>query len=268
MRLVYIGLLVSAVAAPCATQAQPSILGGAREDFRRYCAGCHGNQGDGEGENAQWIDPRPRDFTLATFKCRSTPSGSLPTDDDLFNTVRRGLVNSNMPSWRPLADDQLHQIVDYIKTFSPRWKTEKPGTPITVPPEIPVTADDILAGRALFQKMECWKCHGPEGRGNGPSASTLTDSKDQPIKPFNFAASARFKCGTTNQDLYKIFLTGLDGTPMPSFADNFHGDDAWHLVHFLRTLQQAESPEKVVWGQWVSTHQGQLKPIGPDGGGQ
>src|ERR1700694_3880343 len=57
---------------------------GAAMNYRRYCAGCHGTLGDGEGENAVWLDPKPRNFTLATFKCRSTPSGSLPTDEDLF----------------------------------------------------------------------------------------------------------------------------------------------------------------------------------------
>ena len=265
MRLLWITLVAGAVST---AHAQPSILGGTREDFRRYCSGCHGNAGDAQGENADYVDPKPRDFTLATFKCRSTPSGTLPTDDDLYRTIKRGIVNSNMPSWKPLPDETVMALVQYIKTFSPRWKTEKAGAPISIPAEPAVTTDDILAGRALFQKMECWKCHGPEGRGNGPSASTLTDSKDQPIKPFNFAASSRFKCGSTNEDLYKIFMTGLDGTPMPSFADNFKGDDAWHLVHFLRTLQQEERPEKVVWQQWLATHPGQLKPIGPDGSGQ
>ncbi|HWZ75519.1 MAG TPA: hypothetical protein VNX87_03225, partial [Candidatus Sulfotelmatobacter sp.] len=48
---------------------------------------------------------------------------------------------------------------------------------------------------------------------------------------------SRFKCGSTNADLYRIFMTGLDGTPMPSFADNIQPNDAWDLVHFLRTLQ-------------------------------
>jgi cytochrome c oxidase cbb3-type subunit 2 len=88
--------------------------------------------------------------------------------------------------------------------------------------------------------MECWKCHGQQGRGDGPSAATLTDSKDQPIRPYNFADArddSRFKCGGTNDDLYRIFMTGLDGTPMPSFADNIQPNDAWDLVHFLRTLQ-------------------------------
>src|SRR6266568_2985123 len=75
---------------------------------------------------------------------------------------------------------------------------------------------------------------------DGPSAATLTDSKDQPIRPYDFAGGgddSRFKCGSTNADVYKIFITGVDGTPMPSFADVIQPNDAWDLVHFLRTLQ-------------------------------
>src|SRR5271163_4152115 len=66
----------------------------AKYDYRRYCAGCHGDYGDANGENAIWLDPKPRDFTIATFKCRSTLTGTLPTDEDLFNTIGRGLDNS------------------------------------------------------------------------------------------------------------------------------------------------------------------------------
>ena len=79
-----------------------------------------------------------------------------------------------------------------------------------------------------------------QGKGDGPSAATLTDSKDQPIRPYNFASGgedSRFKCGSSNQDIYRIFMTGVDGTPMPSFADVIQPNDAWDLVHFLRTLQ-------------------------------
>ena len=60
--------------------------------------------------------------------------------------------------------------------------------------------------------------------------------------PYDFTTGERFKCGQSNQDLYRIFMTGLDGTPMPSFADDLKPDQAWNLVHFLRTLQV--SPEK------------------------
>ncbi len=212
----------------------------AKTPYRRYCAGCHGDMGDGNGENAVWIDPKPRDFTIATFKCRSTPTGTLPTDQDLYNTIGRGITNSNMPIWSTFSPQQRADLVAYIKIFSPRWGTEKPGDPIKVPAEPPVTIQSIAHGKALFTKLECWKCHGPSGKGDGPSAATLTDSKDNPIRPYNFAAGkddSRFKCGSTNEDIYKIFMTGVDGTPMPSFADVIQPNDAWDLVHFLRTLQ-------------------------------
>jgi len=211
-----------------------------KSNYRRYCAGCHGDYGDSNGENAVWLDPKPRDFTIATFKCRSTPTGTLPTDEDLFNTIGRGVTNSNMPIWNALSPQQRADLVAYIKIFSPRWEKEKAGEPIKIPAEPPVTMESISHGKALFAKLECWKCHGPHGEGDGPSAATLTDSKDQPIRPYNFAlgkGDSRFKCGNTNQDLYKIFMTGLDGTPMPSFADVIQPNDAWDLVHFLRTLQ-------------------------------
>ncbi|MGD0509173.1 MAG: cytochrome c [Terriglobales bacterium] len=212
----------------------------AKSDYRRYCAGCHGDYGDANGENAVWLDPKPRDFTIAAFKCRSTLTGTLPTDEDLYKTIGRGLTNSNMPIWNTFTKQQKADLVAYIKIFSPRWEHEKAGTPITVPAEPAVTIDSIAHGKALFTKLECWKCHGTHGEGDGPSASTLTDSKDNPIRPYNFATGgndSRFKCGNTNQDIYKIFMTGVDGTPMPSFADVIQPNDAWDLVHFLRTLQ-------------------------------
>jgi cytochrome c2 len=226
--------------------------------YRRFCVGCHGPLGDGEGDNAMWIDPKPRNFTLGIFKCRSTPSGTLPTDEDLFNTIGRGIINSNMPQWRPLTDQDRADLVAYVKHYSTRFKTEKPGDPIRIPPEPAVTAERIKAGQATFQRVECWKCHGVEGRGNGPSADTLLDDQNRPIKAFNFHDTDRFKCGSTDQDLYKIFMTGLDGTPMPSFLDNLKPDDAWDLVFYLRTLQPMHTKAKEIAKQLG------LKPITPN----
>jgi cytochrome c oxidase cbb3-type subunit 2 len=205
--------------------------------YQRYCVGCHGVHGDGNGENAQWMDPKPRDFVAATFKCRSTTTGNLPLSEDLFHTLERGIVNSYMPSWNPLTKQQRADLVAYVETFSPRWKEEPPVAALVIPAETPDTPESRQRGKALFQKVECWKCHGQLGRGDGPSASTLTDSKDRPIVPYDFSVGTRFKCGVTNQDVYRIFMTGVDGTPMPSFADVIKPDEAWDLVHYLRTLQ-------------------------------
>src|SRR6201987_6104428 len=184
-RLIATLALVSAWALPSlAQQAHVGSLTGnaasGKKLYRRYCIGSHGPLGDGNGENAPWIDPKPRDFVAATFKCRSTPTGTLPTDQDLYNSVGRGFYNSNMPHRDALTDQMRIDLVAFVKTFSPRWKTEKAGDPINIPAEPAVTMQSITHGAELFQKMECWKCHGQQGRGDGPSAAPLTTTTEQP----------------------------------------------------------------------------------------
>ena len=118
---------------------------------------------------------------LGVFKCRSTPTGTLPTDEDLFDTIARGLDRSNMPPWNTFTK----------QTSAPTWspgsnifrragKPRKPGTPIDVPPEPEVTAERIKAGQDVFDRVQCWKCHGVEGKANGPSAVHLAGRSGPP----------------------------------------------------------------------------------------
>lgn len=230
----------------------------AKTDYRRYCVGCHGELGDGVGENAPWVEPKPRNFQLGVFKCRSTPTGTLPTDQDLFDTLARGLDRSNMPQWSTFTKQQRADLVAWVKHYSPRWANEKQGTPIEIPAEPEVTAERIKAGRDVFARVQCWKCHGVLGQANGPSAATLTDDLGRPIEPFNFTEGSRPKCGDTDRDIYRIFMTGLDGTPMPSFADNIKPDEAWDLVFYLRTLMRQPSKEKEMAKKL------DLKPVDPN----
>jgi mono/diheme cytochrome c family protein len=205
--------------------------------YQRYCIFCHGAHGDGTGESAPYLDPKPRDFTLATFKCRSTPTGTLPLDSDLYDTISRGIHASAMPSWKPLTRQERADLIAYIKTFSPRFREEKPGTPVKLPPEPSTSPESVKRGAQLFESMNCWSCHGKDGRGNGPSALTLTDSKGYPITPFDLTSGARFKCGHSDSDMFRDLMTGLDGTPMPSFADALKPDQIWDLVHYIQTLR-------------------------------
>jgi len=208
--------------------------------YERYCIFCHGPQGDGQGESARYLDPKPRDFTKAVFKCRSTPSGSLPLDTDLYDTISRGIHASGMPSWKPLLRQERADLVAYIKTFSSSFQEEKPAAPVSIPPEPPSSADSVKRGADLFQSMNCWLCHGKDGRGHGPSASSLTDSKGYPITPFDFTGGTRFKCGDTDQEMFRDLVTGLDGTPMPSFADAMNAEQRWDVVHYIRTLNTSK----------------------------
>lgn len=223
--------------------AQESHIGGltgnakrGKDLYRRYCIYCHGRYGDGRGESAPYMDPKPRDFTQATFKCRSTPTGSLPLDTDLYDTISRGVHASGMPSWNPLTRQQRADLVAFIKSFSPRFQEEKAVAPVEIPPQPPTSPDSVKRGGELFQSLNCWLCHGKEGRGNGPSAVALTDSKGYPITPFDFTSGPRFKCGDSDRELFRDLVTGLDGTPMPSFTDAMKPDQIWDVVHYVKML--------------------------------
>jgi len=223
--------------------------------YRTFCVGCHGVLGDGKGENGVFVigplqDPLPRNFTLGLFKCRSTPTGSIPLDSDLYTTIGRGIYTTYMPPWQSLTPQQRVDLVAYIKTFSSRFKEEKPDKPVKIPAETPNSAESVKRGEELYQKtLKCFECHGTTGHGDGPSAATLRDNLGNPIKAFAFAEGTRFKCGSTDEDLYRIFMTGLDGTPMPSWADYLNSNQAWDLVHYLRSLMVNYRPEKAAGKQ-------------------
>jgi cytochrome c oxidase cbb3-type subunit I/II len=223
-------------AAPPPVPIDARLTGRGERVYGRFCVSCHGERGDGHGPSAPWLDPRPRDFTRGIFKWRSTPSGSLPTDADLMRTVRSGLYHTNMPSWEVLGDRNLRAAVEYLKTFSPVWKQQGPAAPITIPPEPADDAASRKRGGELYQTLGCFNCHGPQGRGDGPAVADLKDDWGYKITPYDFTSGGHLKCGDRPADLYKVFMTGLTGTPMPSFADTMSPEDAWNLVHFLRSL--------------------------------
>jgi cytochrome c oxidase cbb3-type subunit I/II len=211
-----------------------------KASFEQKCSGCHGMFGNGrltadEKDSANFSDayhflnPQPRNFTFGVFKSRTTPSGSLPRDEDIFRTITRGVRKGQiMPAWGDAADGHAlgeqdrWDLVDYIKTFSARFKNEPvpPPIPIPVRPYAPGAAppEAIREGKLVYSVLQCWTCHGVTGKGDGPSAGALLDDWEVPIRPFDFTSGA-FKFGDSPADVYRTFNTGLTGTPMPSFFD-------------------------------------------------
>ena len=217
--------------------------------FRGLCVGCHGPNGDGEGAvwqlgeqyaKAHQLPRKPRDFTGAVFKVRSTPSGSLPTDVDLFKAISRGLVaDQDMPSFKYLPERDRWAVVAYIKSLSTRWAEEKdyqePAINVGEPP-LPTEAM-VVAGKQVYADMKCAKCHGPSGKGDGPSAPELTDDAGLSIKPRDFSDPGQFVAANDARGIYQTFTTGLDGTPMPSFADFLNEEKRWQLVYYVMSLR-------------------------------
>jgi mono/diheme cytochrome c family protein len=95
--------------------------------YEMRCATCHGADGSGKGSGGQALAQPPRDFRAADFRYKSTEGDALPTDADLALTIREGRVENGMPSWRTLTAEDQHAVIQYIKTFSPKWQAGPPA---------------------------------------------------------------------------------------------------------------------------------------------
>lgn len=241
-----LGFGLAPIAGVPALQAQAPHPGKATYD--RWCAGCHGVDGQGEGVAAGYMLPRPRDFTQALYQIRSTPSGALPTDADILHVINEGMPGTAMPGWEEkLSEQQRTALVDYLKTFSSFFETLPDPEPIEIGDPPPVTPEGLAEGREFYQQIECWKCHGQEGRGDGASAPTQENDAGFPIRPADLTENWLFNGGGTVEDIYRRLRTGLDGTPMPSFSDLIEADfmtdeQLWHLAQYVRSLSPDQAP--------------------------
>jgi mono/diheme cytochrome c family protein len=207
--------------------------------YEQNCAACHGVNGDGKAPAAAFLAPKPRNFKEANYRLRSTPTGSLPTDADIFRSVSLGVVGTPMPPWRHhLSDDDRWAVIEYIKTFSPRFadatEDRKTIAPLGTPPER--NAATITKGKELFTTLSCVACHGEKGEGNGASAPSLVDDSGLHIKPRDFSKSSTFKSGYATKEIVRTILTGFNGTPMVGFNGTIPNEDAWKLAYYVETL--------------------------------
>lgn len=201
--------------------------------FEKECVVCHGESGKGNGTAAYLLYPKPRDFTLGSFKVRSTPSGEPPTDEDIFNTISVGMPGSAMPAFPAIPEEDRRALVQYLKVLAEI--DYEPERIITVPAESPLTAETPLLGKELYDKLKCWECHGENGDGFGPSRATLKDDKGYPA-PANDFTRGIYKGGGKNSDIYLRFTTGMDSSPMPSYEDSANEEERWALVQYVKSL--------------------------------
>lgn len=224
--------------------------GAGKQVYDKYCTICHGAKGDGKGligiihrvekTGLVWTQ-YPRDFTVGTYKFRSTPTGCLPTDDDLMVIIKEGIPRSGMPSHEDVSMSGLKAVSEYIKDFSPRWKEEDPCDPIKAKkPSWVGSMASVDKGLKIYKDMKCWECHGDTGRGDGPKSQDLKDDWGDTILPFNFTTGT-LKRGSSPENVYMTFTTGLDGTGMPSYEDSLNEEDRWHLVSYtLKLMRQVK----------------------------
>jgi len=236
------------------------IEAGKRVYFTK-CVWCHGVDGAGDGPSADRLWPRPRNFNQGTFKIRHTASGELPLFDyrkptpgqnDLFETVTHGLPGSAMPSWEGiLTEEQRLQVLSFVTTqlVKDRRYDDKETETLTmlqldsIKP-IPPSKESIEKGAQLVVDKKCIECHGINGRGDG-NAFNLKDDWGFPIQPaswhkcWNFRGSRQDAYNVKN--IFRTFSTGVNGTPMPSFADNTTVEERWHIANFVQSLCERDT---------------------------
>lgn len=209
--------------------------------YERSCIWCHGINGEGKGPVAWFLArdtaPHPRDFTYGVYKFRSTLSGEMPLDEDLFRTITRG-IPGYMPGFRGYSTEDRWRLVYYIKSLSPDFKGAEPEAIKVVGTPIPANGASIHRGYQVYKKFKCWECHGGGGAGDGKKAPTLKDDWGFRLPPRDLRRPSAFKNGSTPADLYRTIMAGLDGGAMPSYSDFFEGSeqDVWHLINYINSL--------------------------------
>jgi mono/diheme cytochrome c family protein len=225
--------LDTAVAARPATT--PETIERGRQLYDVNCAHCHGAAGDGQGFGAPHLSPPPRDFVAAQFKFRTTATGAMPTDDDLFRVVSRGLNGTGMPPWQYLLTaDERWAVIDYLKTFSPRF-AQPSAKPVTIPAPAG-TQRNVGRGKDVYAKLQCAKCHGEDGRGAGPSAATLVDAKGRHVNARDFTQPGTFRTGWTEREIVRTLYTGNNGVSMPAYSGIVSVDEEYDLAAYVMSL--------------------------------
>src|SRR5690606_6181118 len=223
--LLGMGLSAAAVSAAEAPFAASSLRG--QVVYQKACAACHGEAGDGKGQGAGPLDPKPRDFTSGIYKFRSTGLGELPTDADLVKVVTNGLPGTQMPSFKNvLTAQEITDVVAYVKNFSPDFaEAEEEPEVIEIPAPPASTPAYVAEGKHAFMTLDCWTCHGPAGEGDGSAAKGLKDGWGNPVKPMNLTRT-RYRSGADAANIYRTIHAGVNGTPMSAFGGAFtYGSD-------------------------------------------
>ena len=259
-------------AGAAATPAEAMAAQGAMA-YLKFCAGCHGEKGDGRGRAAPFFDPSPCDFTQAAFRFSSRGKTELPTDDDLRRTLRNGLKRSAMPAFALLDEPSVEALIQHVKKHSPKWSGSDRVKPIPVV-DNPYASDSgraagIQRGKVVFHKLaKCWLCHpsymtadelkstlASGGEAAPPLRSNLAESVRKPKDHGGYVYPPDFlrdlpRSGSTPEDLYRSIAGGIGSTPMPQWYDALGAGepannelrtekaDLWALACYVHSLTE------------------------------
>lgn len=222
---------------------RPEVVAHGKSVYHASCSACHGKSGKGNGIIAANLAVKPRDLTRGVYENRSTMSGQLPTKGDLFKTISEGIHSTSMPQFRGLSSEDREAVVEYIRTLSPRFAdADEFPLDILADSKAPESTPNTLAlGRNVYVTMKCADCHGATGKGEGEVVKQQFDELGEPVETPDLTDPINYEFSRSPRDLYRIFSTGLDGSPMPSYFATISETDRWYLAYYVWSLRQGMS---------------------------
>jgi len=259
---------VVACATPARTFRKAQVLGGKKVSARalnngaaqyvNYCSACHGVNGDGKGPASYALRPPPRDFRQGKYKFAAVSSGQLPNDEDFLRIVQGGLHGTAMLPWSDVPQKDLWDIIQYIKTFSPRWADGKPGEPVVAGAdpwgEAQKTVATTRGSKVYHGFAQCLLCHPSYEPAEVVNAASMELSKrEAQMRPDAFHSTLKesdygvkimppdftrdpIRSGEKLTDLYRTIASGIGGTAMPAWKGALPDEDIWAMAYYVRSL--------------------------------
>ena len=168
------------------------------------CAGCHGENGTGNGPAADWLRPRPVNLTQYDF-----------TWQRLAQVLWHGVPGTAMPAWRDIPVAGLTALATYVKAFAVEESIAPPDQ------------NQLATGEQVYQN-NCAQCHGDAGDGQGFAVSQLA------IAPTDFT-SQRPSLGES----VRVLNNGIEGSSMAPWTDRLSESEILAVSYYLRQFYEA-----------------------------
>ena len=174
--------------------------------WRDNCAGCHGQEGRGDGWAASWLQPPPINLTEHEYRL-----------DLLADILWNGVYGTAMPAWRDRTLDQLAVLAAVVQAFS----AVDAGL---------ASPQQLAAGEAVYE-VHCAECHGDNGDGRGFAVASLP----VPVPPTDFTRER-----LSVEASMRTLRNGVPGTSMAPWGDRLNSGEMEAVSHYLRSLFEVE----------------------------
>jgi mono/diheme cytochrome c family protein len=171
-------------------------------------------------------------------------------------------------------------IAEFADRIAQSWDDAAGAIVRPVTPMPAMTDETIALGRKAFLSQGCAKCHGEDGRGQTiwlsprflAEQEALPESKREEINrddwgnvaPAADLTSGMLHGGRRPVDIYRRIYSGINGTPMPAFANLLRDepDTIWHLVHYVLSIvegREISSSDQATTGPHPDTYAAHMR---------